>query len=421
MRTAKYKPGLTDKEIRENHKIFARRVAMYKKKGLDFRKARRFILEKARPIKGGILEIGAGTGHTALTLAKAGYKFVSIDSDKSALKTAALNLAYYGVLGRARLYAMDGKDIKFPAGHFGNVIAVSLFHHIKGVRKMFSEIDRVLKPGGKAILADFNKKGMKIINSTHRSEGRHHEDTGVTRDEAARYFAKLGYRVKKYNEKSHWFLIAVKPGRHTEETPFDRYYERYDRWYDRHGFAHLSEIAAIKKLLPGKGKGLEIGVGTGRFARPLGIDYGIDPSEKMLKLARKRNIKVRTAEGEKLPFRKGSFDYVVIIITLCFVKNPLRTLKESGRVLKENGRIVIGIVDKNSFLGRHYRKKKSVFYKTANFFSVRELKRLLKKAGFKAFRSYQTLFCLPERVRSVQRPRKGYGRGGFVAVSADAE
>ena len=42
---------------------------------------------------------------------------------------------------------------------------------------------------------------------------------------------------------------------------FDRYYKRYDGWYKKNKFAYLSEVAAIKRILPKGGRGLEIGVG----------------------------------------------------------------------------------------------------------------------------------------------------------------
>jgi len=101
---------------------------------------------------------------------------------------------------------------------------------------------------------------------------------------------------------------------------FERYYKKYDAWYDKHKFAFLSEIEAVRKVLPRKKKGLEIGVGTGRFASGLEIKYGVDPSENMLKIARKRGIDARRAQGERLPFDNSAFDYIVVIITLCFVK-----------------------------------------------------------------------------------------------------
>lgn len=198
---------------------------------------------------------------------------------------------------------------------------------------------------------------------------------------------------------------------------FDKYYSRYDAWYDRHKFAFLSEIEAIKKVLPQDKYGLEIGVGTGRFADALGIKMGIDPSARMLDIARDRGINVRLAFGEDIPFLDGTFDYAAIIITLCFVSKPQDVLKEAARVLKKNGIIIIGIIDKESFLGKIYQKKKSLFYGRANFFSIKEAIALLKAAGFASFLYYQTLSALPEKMTAVEKPKRGFGDGGFVVIS----
>lgn len=199
---------------------------------------------------------------------------------------------------------------------------------------------------------------------------------------------------------------------------FNKYYRHYDDWYEKNKFAYLSELAAVKKFLPKHGRGLEIGVGTARFAAPLGIEYGIDPSGKMLDISRKRGIKAYLGEGEKLPFKRESFDYAVIIITICFVKDPLKVLNEAFRVLKKDGKIILGIIDGNSFLGLFYRKKKSVFYGQANFFSVGEASNLLRASGFDKLRYSQTIYDIPSRIKRVHRPAKGFGRGAFVLISA---
>lgn len=199
---------------------------------------------------------------------------------------------------------------------------------------------------------------------------------------------------------------------------FDQYWKRYDSWYDRNRYAYLSELEAIKKVLPKKGKGLEIGVGTGRFAVPLGIKVGIDPAKNMVEIARKRGVKAGLGSGERIPFKNGTFDYVAIIITLSFVQNPKRVLKEVERVLKKNGKAVIGIIDKDSFLGKSYKGRKGVFYKEANFFSVDEVIELLKTLGFNRFSYYQTIFRLPEKIDTIEKPKRGFGKGGFVVIRA---
>jgi len=205
-----YLPKLTDKEIKENHKHFSERVSLYKKRDLDFLRSREFILEKAEGLKGSILEIGSGTGYTTLCLAKAGYNFIAIDKDREALRTTALNLAYENLLSNVKFYEMDGKSLTFANSSFRNVVIVNLFHHINGVNKILSEADRVLCANGKLILADFDERGMEIVNSVHKEEGRIHIDCGVSKDYVYSYFHGLGYEIERCEDRCHWVLISEK-------------------------------------------------------------------------------------------------------------------------------------------------------------------------------------------------------------------
>lgn len=198
---------------------------------------------------------------------------------------------------------------------------------------------------------------------------------------------------------------------------FDKHYKQYDAWYDKNKFAYSSELKAIKKVLPKNGKGLEIGVGTGRFAAPLGITYGVEPSVKMAEIAIRRGVNVQIAPGENIPFANNEFDYALIAITICFVKHPQKVIAETKRVLKKGGEIILAIVDKKSFLGQSYQKKESRFYKQANFFSVDEIVDLLKTFGFRNFSFFQTIFNLPEKLKKTEKVEIGYGRGGFVVIS----
>ena len=99
-------------------------------------------------------------------------------------------------------------------------------------------------------------------------------------------------------------------------------------------------------------------------------------------------------------------------------KNPERALREARRVLKKNGRIVIGIIDKKSFLGKFYQRKKSVFYKKAIFFSAKEITKMLEGLGFSKFQYWQTMFELPEKLKQVDKIERGFGKGGFVVITA---
>jgi hypothetical protein len=83
--------------------------------------------------------------------------------------------------------------------------------------------------------------------------------------------------------------------------PFERHKAKYEKWFEKNVFAYKSELQAIRYLLPKKGTGLEIGVGTGRFAEPLGIRVGIEPSKAMREVAQKRGIEVIGGVAEAAP------------------------------------------------------------------------------------------------------------------------
>ena len=70
--------------------------------------------------------------------------------------------------------------------------------------------------------------------------------------------------------------------------------------------------------------GLEVGVGSGRFAVPLGIHWGIDPSQRLAVMAKNRGIEVIRGEAEHLPYRAGSFDLVLMMTVICFLDDIQR-------------------------------------------------------------------------------------------------
>lgn len=201
---------ISKEDAKTAHRNFKERILVYKRKDLDLIKSREFMLNKAEPIRGDILEIGTGSGYTTIALARAGYKFISVDKDEEALKNTALKLAHENILENVKFYVMDGSSLTFSDESFSSVFVINLFHHVNEINKMLSEINRVLCRGGKTVLADFNKRGMEIVNLVHREEGRIHEDSGIGRDLIYSYFKRLGYGIESYNEENHWLLIINK-------------------------------------------------------------------------------------------------------------------------------------------------------------------------------------------------------------------
>ena len=209
-----------------------------------------------------------------------------------------------------------------------------------------------------------------------------------------------------------------------EVSPFDNLAPAYDAWFEEEGKDIFAiEVRAFDEVLPSLPKPwLEIGVGSGRFAQALGIETGIDPSVRLLEMARKRGVVALLGKGEERLFDEGSFGTVFLIVTLCFVNSPLDVLQEAYRILLPSGRVVLGLVLRESPWGKFYHQKKQQghrFYKYATFYSYDEVVRLLEQAGFLIEKVVSTLFQKPGEVEYMESPRNGYSAdAGFTIIVA---
>ena len=204
---------------------------------------------------------------------------------------------------------------------------------------------------------------------------------------------------------------------------FDRYAKEYDTWFDTNLWVYQSEVQAVKRFVPQNGKGIEIGVGTGRFSVPFGITIGVEPSKAMAEIAWSRGITVYDAKAENLPFENNSFDYVLMVTTICFLEDPLQALREIRRILCPTGKVIIGMLDKDSPLGKLYEMKKndSTFFKYAGFYAVKEVLEWLSLSGYNHVQILQTIFHNPEEITALEPVKKGHGEGFFVVISAQKE
>lgn len=202
--------------------------------------------------------------------------------------------------------------------------------------------------------------------------------------------------------------------------PFEKYAGQYEDWFEKNRFAYESELRAIRAQIPESGDCIEIGVGSGRFASPLGIKLGVEPSKKMREVAEQRGIKALDGVAEALPFNDSVFDCALMVTTICFLDDIEGAFKEAYRVLKSGGFLIIGFVDRDSVIGRQYQrqKEKSVFYRIATFYSVDEVIVYLRKAGFRDFHFSQTIFHSLSEMECIEPVKEGYGEGSFVVIKA---
>lgn len=202
--------------------------------------------------------------------------------------------------------------------------------------------------------------------------------------------------------------------------PFDKYLDEYETWFKRHPHVYRSEVEAVRNFIPKKRKGIEIGVGTGRFAIPLGIKEGVEPSETMRNYSLRLGLTVYDGTAENLPVEDELYDFALMVTTICFVDDVGKVSREVQRILKPGGSFIIGLVDKNSPLGKIYEKMKgeNKFYRYATFYSTDEIKSFLIENKFHNIEIVQTVFGNLDEIKNIQLFKEGYGEGGFVVIKA---
>jgi len=204
-----------------------------------------------------------------------------------------------------------------------------------------------------------------------------------------------------------------------KQDPFKTHYYEYDAWFDENNNIYRSELLAVGELLPEKGKRVEIGVGSGRFASRLGIDTGIEPIDEIADLARQRGIDIIRGRAESLPLENGSIDSACLITTICFVSDIDLTFSEVFRVLRPGGAMLVGFVPKDSPFGELYGKiaDQNRFYKHATFYTRQEVFDKMRDSGFTIDRTVQTLTKSPDRANdSVESPTEGHDSGSFIVI-----
>jgi ubiquinone/menaquinone biosynthesis C-methylase UbiE len=199
--------------------------------------------------------------------------------------------------------------------------------------------------------------------------------------------------------------------------------DEYDQWFED-SLLFAIELAAIRDLkVKHRSPSLEIGVGPGRFARKLGIDFGLDPAMAPLLLADKRQIAVCRAIGEDLPLADHSLGAVYLLFTLCFLTDPGRVFKETSRCLQPGGNLVLGMVPASGPWGKALREKKEnnhPFYRYAEFYEVDDIRNQLARTGLEVVETRSSLRQQPGLIKTMEHSQSGLDdKAGFVVMVAE--
>ena len=123
---------------------------------------------KSMEIKPGmkVLEVGVGTG-LSLPLYPPFCEITGIDLCESMLKQGSEKIRQYG-LGHVQLEQMDATHLDFEDNTFDAVTASMLISVVPEPRKVFGEMIRVCKEGGRIVLLNHFCNGNKLMTRMER-------------------------------------------------------------------------------------------------------------------------------------------------------------------------------------------------------------------------------------------------------------
>ena len=102
-----------------------------------------------------VLEVGCGVGTDGVQWAKAGARYTAIDLTPEGVRLSAENFRLRGLEGR--LLQVNAEHMPFPDDSFDIVYSHGVIHHAPDIERVVSEIHRVLRPGGEAIVMVYHR------------------------------------------------------------------------------------------------------------------------------------------------------------------------------------------------------------------------------------------------------------------------
>lgn len=230
------------------------------------------------------------------------------------------------------------------------------------------------------------------------------------------------------------------------KNAFDKYANEYDSWFLENLNVLTSEVRLVAHFLKkDAGKVLSVGCGSGLFESILKkefniiVEYGIEPSEGMAEIAKKRDMKVEIVSAENADFGNQTYDTLLFNGTPSYISDLKGVIKKAYESLKVGGKIILIDIPKESSYGILYNLAKLSgtwehhllegafpkdpypieFVKLAKWRTTGEKIKLLEESGFKNLKFAQTLSKHPiYSNQKAEEPIEGYDSGDYVAICA---
>ncbi len=329
---------------------------------------------------GDVLDVGMGPGRLLRALADRCWRVHGVDSSERMVQLARTRIPEAG----ARLVRGSIESLPFPDSSFDAVVATGVLEYVAYSEAAISELARVLRPGGRAVLSvprpgrarrawragvlyPLARAVKRIVPLGRRAPVRRPPPPGDRAAEAVLEAAGLVlgeqppgfamgqavYAVRKRSAPAHQDPDPAFAAAASIEVPAD-YYRRIHEveethWWHR-GMREISAALLGNRLRDGGGL-LDAGCGSGGFLRWAGERgrfeqlAGVDISAEAIEFARGRvpEADLQVASVWRLPFADASFDLVTLNDVLQHVPGAQidRAVGELNRVIRPGGAILV--------------------------------------------------------------------------------
>ncbi len=151
--------------------IVAKQYDRIQKHMIEQYKAWAKLANSSTPPNGSVLEVAPGPGYLSVEIAKLGnYSITGLDISKTFVKIAQSKVEKAGV--KVDFRQGDAANMPFEADNFDFIVCTSAFKNFPEPVRVLDEMFRVLKAGGKALIADMNKdtptfKLIEFVDQMH--------------------------------------------------------------------------------------------------------------------------------------------------------------------------------------------------------------------------------------------------------------
>jgi ubiquinone/menaquinone biosynthesis C-methylase UbiE len=105
------------------------------------------------------LDVGTGTGHFALLLARCGLEVTGCDSSPAMLQVARGKAQGEVLVGSLQWQQGQAENLSYADGSFDLVLSVTALEFVQDRRRALDEMWRVTAPGGRMVVAVLNARG----------------------------------------------------------------------------------------------------------------------------------------------------------------------------------------------------------------------------------------------------------------------